>query len=160
MTIQNSRAALPGRLVVVDSQLDDYCCLHLPARKHLVRLTLTTTGSGALRLAPSFADAVWLLSPQLPDMNGLDLLEMLQSLQSDLRAIVVDNEYDPQREQRALELKAIQYVCKPLQLSWFEAWQQAAAVVSKPNTHYQPYQQPRQRPHQKGEPISEQVPQS
>jgi len=152
MEKQNNVASMTGRFVIVDPQLDDYRCLHTPVRKHLIRLTLTTTGSNALRLAPSFADAVWLLSPQLPDMNGLDLLEMLQSLQRDLRAIVVDNEYDPQREQRALELKAIQYVCKPLQLAWFEAWQQALVERAKPNPHFQP--------HQKTKPFPAQVPQT
>ncbi len=156
MKTQNNVAALPGRLVIVDPEFDDYRSLHIPARKHLVRLTLTNTGSNALRLAPSFADAVWLLSSQLPDMDGLDLLEMLQSLQRDLKAVVVDNQYDPQREQRALELKAIQYVCKPLQLPWLEAWQQAAIEVSKSKSHYQTHQQP----HQKGEPMAQQVPQS
>jgi len=133
---QKNEGALPGRLVVVDPQLGDYRCLHTSARQHLVRLTLTTTGSNALRLAPSFADAVWLLNPQLPDMNGLDLLEMLQSLQKGLRAVVVDNQYDLEREQRALELKAIQYVCKPLQLAWFNAWQEGSMAVQIPSSHF------------------------
>lgn len=116
------------RLVIADPLLDDYQCLVEPARKHRVRLTLTTTGSNALRLAPSFTDALWLVSPKLPDMDGLDLLEMLHSLQCNLSAVVIDNEYDRQRELRALELKAIQYVCKPLQLLWLEAWQGIEAI--------------------------------
>jgi len=149
---QNNEASLPGRIVVVDPQLGDYRCLHIPARQHLVRLTLTTTGSNALRLAPSFADALWLLSPQLPDMKGLDLLEMLQSLQNGLRAVVVDNQYDPHREQRSLELSAIQYVCKPLQLAWFNAWQEASTDMQKSNTHFVPPP--------KAEFLSEQVPQT
>ena len=150
-SVRNNRSAMPGRLVVVDPQLGDYRCLHIPARQHLVRLTLTTTGSNALRLAPSFADAVWLLSPQLPDMKGLDLLEMLQSLQRDLKAVVVDNQYDPEREQRALELSAIQYVCKPLQLAWFKAWQRSSTDVQISNPHFSATQ--------KIEHLSEQVPQ-
>ncbi|MEO2047053.1 MAG: response regulator [Pirellulales bacterium] len=113
----------PERLVIVDPQLDDYRCLYEPAQKHLVQLTTTSTGSNALRLVPSFADAVWLLSPQLPDMDGLDLLEMIHSLSRLRKAVVIDNHYDPQREQRALELQAIQYVCKPMQWSWLSAWQ-------------------------------------
>lgn len=122
-----------GRLVVVDPKLDDYRNLVEPARKHLLRLTLTTTGSSALRLVPSFADAVWMLNPHLPDMDGLDLLEMLHSLQRKLKAVVVDNQYDPQRERRALELRAVQYVCKPVQLSWLKAWQDGPAMIQKPS---------------------------
>ncbi len=133
MATQFRRAASQGRLVVVDPRLDDYRDLIEAARKRLLRLTMTTTGGNALRLVPSFADAVWLLSPQLPDMNGLDLLEMLHTLQRNLKAVVVDNQYDPQREQRALELRAVQYVCKPVQLSWLTAWQAAPAAVQEPN---------------------------
>jgi DNA-binding response OmpR family regulator len=110
-------------VVIVDPRLDDYQCLAEPARQHLIRLTLTSSGASALRLAPSFADALWLVSPQLPDMNGLDLLEMLQSLQASLNAVVVDAAYDRERETRALALRAVQYVCKPVQLEWIEAWQ-------------------------------------
>ena len=133
MATQIHKAASQGRLVIVDPRLDDYRELVEPARKHLLRLTLTTTGSNALRLVPSFADAMWLLNPQLPDMNGLDLLEMLHSVQSSLRAVVVDNQYDSQREQWALELRAVQYVCKPLHLSWLRAWQGEPVAAFEPN---------------------------
>jgi len=125
-----------GRLVIVDPRLDDYRCLVEPARKHLIRLTLTSSGGGALRLAPSFVDALWLVSLQLPDMNGLDVLEMLRSLQSSLRAVVVDATYDQQHEMRALGLRALQYVCKPVQLEWIEAWQGTSLCVKR--THGTP----------------------
>jgi len=130
-----SVATSRGRVVVVDPRLDDYQCLVEPARKHLIRLTLTSNGGSALRLVPSFADALWLVSPQLPDMNGLDLLEMLQSLQSTLKAVVVDAEYDRRREERALGLRAAQYVCKPVQLEWIEAWQGPPVHAIQPLAH-------------------------
>ncbi len=133
MATQIRRAISQRRLVVVDPRLDDYRSLVEPAQKRLLRLTLTTSGSSALRLLPSFADAAWLLSPQLPDMNGLDLLEMLHSLQRKLKAVVVDNQYDPRREQRALELRAIQYVCKPVHWSWLRAWQGEPVAVQGPS---------------------------
>ncbi len=130
-----SMATARGRVVVVDPRLDDYQCLVEPARKHLIRLTLTSNGGSALRLAPSFADALWLVSPQLPDMNGLDLLEMLRSLQSTLKAVVVDAQYDRQREKRALGLRPVQYVCKPVQLAWIEAWQGTPIHARQPPVH-------------------------
>jgi len=133
MATQINAAASQSRLVIVDPLLDDYRDLVGPARQHLLRLTLTTTGSNALRLVPSFADAVWLLNPQLPDMDGLDLLEMLHSLQSSLNAVVIDNQYDHRREKRALELRAVQYVCKPLNLSWLETWQGARKEMPLPD---------------------------
>ena len=110
------------RLVVVDPLLDDYRCLVEPARSEQLRLTLTTTGSNALRLAPSFADAVWLVNTRLPDMEGFDLVEMLHSLASQLRVAVIDDSYQPLREKRAIQLRAIQYVCKPVQFEWIWGW--------------------------------------
>ena len=133
MATQTRVVTSQGCLVVVDPHFDDYHCLLEPARKRLVRLTLTTTGRNALRLLPSFADALWLLSPQLPDMDGLDLLGMLHSVQWKLNVVVVDNLYDPRREQRALELRAAQYVCKPVQLAWLEAWWGAPLAVQGPS---------------------------
>ena len=111
-----------SRLVVVDPQVDDYRCLVESARQQSVRITLTSIGSQALRLVPSFPDAVWVINPTLPDIDGIHLLEMLHSLQHNLRGVVLDNSYDRQREQRALENRAIQYVCKPLQLEWVTTW--------------------------------------
>ena len=55
---------------------------------------MTSTGGSALRLAPTFADAVWLVCPALPDLDGIDLVEMLGSLQPNLPVVVIDNEYD------------------------------------------------------------------
>jgi DNA-binding response OmpR family regulator len=109
-------------VVIVDPRLDDYQMLVEPIRKQRIRLTLTSTGSGALRLVPSFSDALWLVTPQLPDMNGLDLLEMLQSLRTLRSVVVVDCEYSRPHELRALQLRATQYVCKPLQVSWLDHW--------------------------------------
>ncbi|MEN1680236.1 MAG: hypothetical protein AAGJ46_11645 [Planctomycetota bacterium] len=115
------------RLVVVDSRIDDYRCLSERSDSARLRLTLTTHGSLALRLAPSFADAVWLICPQLPDINGLELLEMLASLTPRLRAVVIDSEYDRDRESTALQLRAVQYVCKPMHPAWLEMWQAPSA---------------------------------
>ena len=129
MAVQQSLAIAQRRLVIVDPQLDDYHCLVEPARSQLMRFTLTTTGRNALRLAPTFSDALWLVSPQLPEMDGLDLLEMLHSLQASLAAVVIDNVYDRGRELRSLELRAIQYVCKPLQLSWLTVWHGQSAAA-------------------------------
>lgn len=112
-----------GRVVVIDPLIDDYRCLMEPAQKQLIRLTITTSGSNALRLAPSFADALWLVSIQLPDMNGLELLEMLESLNGEFRVVIVDSHYSETHERQALRFGAIQYACKPIQPQWLPAWQ-------------------------------------
>ncbi|MEM8864498.1 MAG: response regulator [Planctomycetota bacterium] len=120
-----SRAVL--RLVVIDPCLHDYHSLLDATCDDDVRLTLTTSGSNALRIAPSFSDALWLVCPQLPDMDGLDVLEMLRSLRTNLNALVIDSVYDQVRERRALQLRALQYVCKPFQPAWLDAWRREMA---------------------------------
>lgn len=135
-----------SRLVIVDPQLDDYRCLVEPARKQSVRLTLTSTGGNALRLAPSFGDAVWLVNFTLPDMGGVELIEMLHSLNSKLRAVAVDSSYDPQRERQALESQVVQYVCKPIQLSWVLEWLEKHTPTSVPNLKAVDAQQPSRFP--------------
>lgn len=127
------------RLVIVDPRIDDYRCMVELARAAEVRLTLTTTGASALRLTPSFADAIWLICTQLPDMEGLDLLEMLGSLQPRVRAVVIDNEYDRDREMHALRARAIQYVCKPMHPAWLASWRSPAdPLLTAPPPHRPP----------------------
>ena len=110
------------QVVVVDACVDDYVGLVEPAKAQAIRLTITTTGAGALRLASSFPEALWLVSTRLPDMHGLRLLEMLRSFLPGLTAFVVDTVHDEQHERQALQLSATHYLCKPVQFSWIEAW--------------------------------------
>ena len=126
-----------SRLVIVDPHLDDYRCLVEPAWRQSVRLTLTSTGSTALRLAPSFGDAVWLVNLKLPDMDGFELLEMLHSLNSKMRALLVDGNFDRQRECRALEMRVVQYICKPIQLDWILDWLQPGSSRAMPSSRMQ-----------------------
>lgn len=121
------------QIVIVDTALDDYYRLIGPSENGEIRLTTSSSGAGGLRLAPSYPDALWLLGLQLPDMSGFDLLEMLHSLQRKLRVVMVDQQYDRRREQRALELRAVQYVCKPVPLSWLKEWQGSPIVAQESN---------------------------
>lgn len=127
---QHGTAPSAKQLVVVDSDLQAYQSLVASAESGELKLTLTSSGRTALRLLPSFVDAVWLVNVQLPDMSGFDLLEMLQSLQHSLRVAMIDDQYDPNREQQALRYRAMQYVCKPMHPAWVDAWHGDAAGLS------------------------------
>ena len=125
------------QVVVVDSYVEDYDRLVEMAKQKQLRLTITTTGSGALRLASSYPDALWLVSTRLPDMRGLSLLEMLKSLLPKLTAFVVDPSYDQENERQALRLSAAHYLCKPVQAAWVKSWRGPpcsvpASVVESP----------------------------
>ena len=114
----------PSRqVVVVDPRLEDYTHLITSSGGATIRLTTTSHGCDALRLAPSFPDAAWLVSSELPDMSGLELLEMLRSLQPNQTTLLVDNEHCPVRELEALRLDATGYVCKPVLSEWLDQLQ-------------------------------------
>jgi len=47
---------------------------------------------------------------------------VLRSLQPKLTLFVIDDIHDSEHEGEALRLSASQYLCKPVQLAWIEAW--------------------------------------
>jgi len=110
------------QIVIVDPKVDDYSCLVDLADSGVIRWTMTSTGASSLRLVESHLDALWLIGVQLPDMSGLDLLEMLQSMAPRLTMFVVDGEYSSERECRALQLSAARYLCKPVHPEWIAGW--------------------------------------
>ena len=121
------------QIVIVDACVDDYACLVEPAQAEAIRLTITSTGAGGLRLASSFPDALWMISTRLPDMRGLDLLEMLRSLLPQLTAFVVDSVPSQEHERQALQRSATKYLCKPVELAWIEAWRGPHVVRPHPS---------------------------
>ena len=120
------------QVVVVDAQLEDYRALVERAREPALRLTTTSTVVDALRLAPSFPDALWLVSTALPDGDGFELLQMLRSLQPRLSVCIVDNRADAHHEQRAVQLAASLYLVKPVRWEWFAAWRGPLSTVHPP----------------------------
>ena len=64
-------------IVIVDSRIDRYADLVQAAQAGNVGLQFCADGQAALRLARHFHADVWLVSADLPDMSGFDLVEML-----------------------------------------------------------------------------------
>jgi CheY-like chemotaxis protein len=122
------------QLVIVDPKADDYNDLVDLVESGAIRWTITSTGASSLRLVNGHLDALWLISVKLPDMSGLDLLEMLRSMAPQLTIFVVDESYESQREFRALQHSAARYLCKPVQKDWITAWRGLAksAPTSSP----------------------------
>ena len=110
------------QVVIVDPKTEDYNCLAGLVESAAFRWTITSTGASSLRLVNNHLDALWLLSTQLPDMPGLDLLEMLRAMAPELTVFVIDNKYNSQHERRALQLSAARYLCKPIMADWIAAW--------------------------------------
>ena len=60
-------------VVIVDPSFADYANVAESETDQPPSITLTNTAAGALRLAPSHCDAIWLVNAELPDMGGLEL---------------------------------------------------------------------------------------
>lgn len=71
------RASGIREIVIVDSNCDRYADFVQAAREGEVGLHFCVDGRSAVRLARRFRADAWLISAELPDMSGFDLLEML-----------------------------------------------------------------------------------
>lgn len=64
-------------IVIVDSNCDRYADFVQAAQEGRVGLHFCVDGRSAVRLARRFRADAWLVSAELPDMSGFDLLEMI-----------------------------------------------------------------------------------
>lgn len=125
-------------IVIVDSSCDRYGDFVRAAQDGEVGLHFCVDGRSAVRLARRFRADAWLVSADLPDMSGFDLLDMLSPhvLQGDvdpmlsgarisldrmgegLRAgiFIVSDSYRLVDEQRALASGVAGYLVRPVTL--------------------------------------------
>lgn len=119
-------------VVIVDPSFDRYGDFVAEAQAGTVGLHFCADGRSAMRLARRFRADVWLVSDQLPDVCGLDLVEMLASsvtrsetapagagdgrkgrgMRSGI--FVVADEYRIEDEQRALAAGVAGYLVRPV----------------------------------------------
>lgn len=111
-------------LIVVDPKRSDYEGLFTSADEVRLAVCLLSSGGEALRLARDRPVGPWMINVQLPDLSGFDLVEMLRPQVCDAALVMVADEYRLEDELRALSLGVTQYVCKPLEPSWFRHWWQ------------------------------------
>ncbi|MFM7243344.1 MAG: hypothetical protein ACKO40_04100 [Planctomycetaceae bacterium] len=132
------RAHRIDELVIVSRSCERFADFMAAGRRGDIGLHLCIDGRSALRMSRRFRADVWLVAADLPDMSGLDLVEML--LPSVARAevdplvggtamsldrigdtlrtavFVVAERYSFADEQRALRAGAAGYVAGPLHL--------------------------------------------
>lgn len=134
-------------IVIVDPKIELYGDFVREAQDGNVGLHFCVDGRSAVRLARRFRADVWLVSDQLPDISGLDLVEMLspQVMQADvdpMRAgstqsletvgrnvrsgiFIVADEYVLEDEQRALASGVSGYLVRPVTLDVIAAMQES-----------------------------------
>jgi CheY-like chemotaxis protein len=76
---QSLRSVGIREIVVVDANPERYAELVQAAQDGEVGLHFCVDGRSAIRLARRFRGDIWLVSIDLPDLGGFDLLEMLSS---------------------------------------------------------------------------------
>jgi len=104
-----------ARVLVVDDSPETR--LYFRRLLELDRYLVETAGNGceALQVVrDGFAPEVVLLDMQMPDMDGLETLRLLRSLQPDLRVVICSGEEDPEKIRQALLLGARTYLVKPV----------------------------------------------
>jgi DNA-binding NarL/FixJ family response regulator len=124
MNIPMHRDMSHRHVVIVDPEISNYTNILNSTQDPIDCITITTTASGALRLAPSHCDARWLINAALPDMSGLALLELLLAIELTLKVEVIVETYDIEEEQEALRLGARHYRTKPRldHVTCFDDW--------------------------------------
>jgi len=139
-------------VVVVDGNCDRYADFVQAAQAGEVGLHFCVDGQSAMRLARRFRADVWLVASDLPDMSGLDLVEMLsphvlQGGVDPLRSgaavsldrlghgmrsgiFVISDSYSVEDEQRALMSGVAGYLVRPVTVDMIRALRQPAVEVA------------------------------
>ncbi|MEI7781063.1 MAG: hypothetical protein WCJ18_03955 [Planctomycetota bacterium] len=132
-----------NEIVIVDPACDRYVDFVQAARAGDVGLHFCSDGRSAVRMARRFRADVWLVSTELPDMSGFDLLDMLSPhvVQGDVDPMLsgarislgrigeatrsgiflVANEYRLEEEQRSLVSGIAGYLVRPITLDVIRA---------------------------------------
>lgn len=146
-----------NEIVIVDPFCDRYGDFVQAARAGEVGLHFCCDGRSAVRMARRFRADVWLVSTELPDMSGFDLLEMLSPhvVQGDvdpmlsgarislgrigeaLRSAIflAADEYSLEEEQRSLAAGISGYLVRPITLDVIRATRAPAEGSSIPVQH-------------------------
>lgn len=139
-------------VVIVDPKIELYGDFVLEAQEGNVGLHFCVDGRSAVRLARRFRADVWLVSDQLPDIDGLDLVEMLapQVMQADVDPtrsgstqslsnvdrnersgiFIVADDYCLEDEQRALSCGVAGYLVRPVTMDVIATIRESASEVA------------------------------
>jgi len=113
-------------LVVVDSQPQDYQSLLTKLSCWRVRCHLYFTGDEAFRRAGVSTTDLWLINTQLPDMQGVELLQLVRQRTRTTPVFLVSDVYTPQEELAVRAAGAAAYLCKPPCIAWLHSFANAA----------------------------------
>lgn len=101
-----------SHIVVVDPRPQDYRDLAVLAATHGWHFHFLTSARAAIRFSRLSPAALWMINMSLPDMSGLDLLEMLRHTMAKTPMLIVADDYKPESEALACSRGAALFRCK------------------------------------------------
>lgn len=104
-------------ICVVDPRPADYDAVVARAVGEDAEVVFAGSAREALRLRPE-APEMWVVNCELPDLSGLELLDMLRGRFPQTPVCMVSDEYRPEDELAARSRGASMYLCKPLVAEW------------------------------------------
>ena len=105
-------------IVVIDSHADRYVFLAQLTNDGDARVMMLPDARAALRLSQTPYYLVWFVDSRLPDMRGIDCIEMLVQLYPHSRYYLIADEYDADEERLCFRFRHVKYVCRPLDVQW------------------------------------------
>ena len=108
------------RILVVDDNQTIVDMVSTFLRGEGYRVLGALTGDEGLKLAILSRPELVLLDIGLPEMNGLELLTRIRSMNPNARVIMVTGNTDPDLAREAFRLGALAYVDKPFDLAYLK----------------------------------------
>jgi two-component system response regulator QseB len=119
---------MTARVLVVEDDPKIAAMYEKGLRQRGLEVEKAMSGADALARMSSGGIDVQLLDLGLPDIDGLELLQLLRDSQWSVPVIVVTARSDPADRQKAIDLGAIEFITKPF--DWSQLWSAIDACVA------------------------------
>ncbi len=107
-------------LLVVDREAKDYRELSGEALDANLIWKHVHDGHQALHISSGKNVRLWISNMQLPDMSGIELLEIVRAKRPETPFYLVSDDYSAEQERLARAAGAAGYLSKPADHTWFE----------------------------------------
>jgi two-component system response regulator QseB len=119
-----------ARVLVVEDDPKIAAMYEKGLRSRGYEVETVTSGADAVRRVGAGGIDVQLLDLGLPDIDGLEVLRMLNDAHQSVPVIVVTARSDPGDRQTAIDLGVADYLTKPF--DWPQLWQAIESCVADP----------------------------
>ena len=117
-------------LLVVDDKVADYQILAAEIREADFVWQQANDGHRALQVASGNKVRLWISNMQLPDMSGIELLQLIRAKRPAAAIYLVSDHYSADEERQARAAGAAGYLCKPADQTWFDLCQTTLARIT------------------------------